>query len=177
MHNFNETDIIEYENFFSEEDFQKILQYTKKPNWEFGHTSYSQESPHYQSCIPFWKMELSEEKFFNEHLLNIINQKINIKSKAYNVYMNGQTYGQHGFPHVDAHEDNYRTFLLYAVPNWDPFLGGKTAYIINDKKSHYVTPGRNKAVYFPGVIPHFSEELNRIFSALRVTVAWKLILE
>ena len=177
MHNFTQSDIIEYENFFDEEDYQKIIEYTTKPKWQFGHTTFTPNSPHYENSIPFWKMELSQDTFFTEYLLNIIKQKTDLKVSAYNVYMNGQTYGQHGYPHVDAYEETGRTFLLYAVPHWDIMLGGKTAYVIDKNNFHYVTPERNKAVLFPGMIPHFSEETNRVFAGLRVTVAWKLTLQ
>lgn len=177
MHNFTQSDIIEYKNFFDESDYEKILEYLRKPKWEFGHTTFPPNSPHFKDSIPFWKMELSDEEFFNDYLLNIIRQKTQLNLTAYNVYANGQTYGQHGYPHVDSYDEVGRTFLLYAVPNWDIMLGGKTAYVIDKDNFHHVIPERNKAVLFPGMIPHFSEETTRVFAGLRVTVAWKLNLE
>jgi|TARA_A200000159_G_C7186459_1_gene281872 hypothetical protein len=56
-------------------------------------------------------------------------------------------------------------------------LGGQTNFYINNGEVHGVFPKANKAVLFPGKIPHCAAPCTRNFKGLRVTVAWKLFID
>jgi hypothetical protein len=171
-------DVVQYFDFFDQEDFEEIQNKTGHGSrWSFGHTSLGKEHPEYHSCTPFWKIDFAEDPFFYDHLLNKIQKKLNTRFKLQHTYANGHTFGQDGSIHVDAQTDNGRTLLLYVNPRWHPMLGGPTNFYINDGEVHGVFPKANKAVLFPGKIPHCAAPCTRNFKGLRVTVAWKLFID
>ena len=90
---------------------------------------------------------------------------------------NGHTFGTQGEFHVDWYEPNGRTLLYYANSNWRPEWGGKTIFLLDKEELYYQNPIPNSAVLFPGNTPHMAEGTSRLFSGLRVTIAWKLILK
>jgi len=172
METFSKSDIISYSDIFSLEDCWKIIEYVNRPNWAFGHGSNDNER-----TTPFWVMNLNEESFFTEYLLNIIEEKTESKFNLERVYANGHMFGTQGEPHQDAHETNGRTFLFYANSNWSIDWAGKTVFLLNKNEQHYELPAPNKAVFFPGKMYHYAEQTSRKFTGLRVTVAWKLYLK
>ena len=172
------SDVVQYKNFFDKEDWEEIQNKTGYgSNWCFGHTSYGEDHPEYQNCVPFWKIDFAEDTFFTDHLLNKIQEKLDTRFKLEHVYANGHTYGQDGSVHIDSLTDNGRTLLLYVNPRWHPVLGGATNFYINDGEVHSIFPKANKAVLFPGQIPHCAAPCTRSFKGLRVTVAWKLFID
>ena len=120
-------------------------------------------------------MELRREAFFVDYLLNVINNKINKKFIFDGCYCNGHTYGTSGSFHQDWEDSTGRTVLLYANDVWEQEWGGKTVFNI-DGRYHYVDFVPNSIVIFPGIIPHRAESTTRLFTGLRKTVAWKLML-
>ena len=70
MKTFSRNDIKVYVNIFTLEDCWKILEYTNRPKWAFGHGSNN-----FESNTPFWVMNLNNDTFFTTHLLNIIEEK------------------------------------------------------------------------------------------------------
>lgn len=170
QHNFTKNDIIRYNNVFSEVEVESIFKYLERPKWRYGHISSTYE---YKNCPPFWSMSLVDDEFFTTHLLNKIKQITGDDLIIKTVYANGQTYGISGQPHVDAYDENGRTFIYYVNRGWDVRWNGKTTFIFNDEYHHEI-PGPNQAVYFPGMIKHFAEETTRTFGGLRMSVAWKL---
>lgn len=170
-------DIIEYDNFFSDKDYEKILETVRSPNWQFGHGSYHPDDPDYEKSFPFWVMGLEKDKFFTDHLLNIIEQKTQQQYELYDVYANGHTFGTNGLFHEDWHDDRGRTFLLYANKSWNVDWGGKTVFNLGNDNYHFVVPKPNSAILFPGLIPHAAEGTSRKFVDLRVTIAWKLLIK
>jgi hypothetical protein len=173
MQSYNANDIIEYHDIFNPTDHASILKYTELDRWKWGHSS----NPGKDKIPPFWIMDLSNEKFFNEYLLKKIENVTNAKYDLERVYANGHTYGMRGKPHVDGYTDNCRTFLYYPMKGWDVQWGGKTTFIIpteTGNKYHYVIPEPNKGVIFPGQIYHWAEETTRSFGGIRITIAWKL---
>ena len=106
-----------------------------------------------------------------------INVEIEILDTSFSleqVYANGHTYGCDGSIHVDAHDPNGHTLLLYVNPSWQYAWGGSTNFHISEGEMFSVFPSGNKAVYFPGQIPHCASGTTRHFKFLRVTIAWKL---
>ena len=84
MQTFELSDIIEYDDVFSESDYSEILKYVERPMWRYGHGSYPKEDVRYKNSYPFWIMELMEDKFFSEHLLNIIRKKTKLNLSLVN---------------------------------------------------------------------------------------------
>lgn len=167
-------DIIVYENFFNHHDYEIITEYVNRDRWMFGHGSYPEDHPNFKNSIPFWGMNLDDETFFTEYLLNKIQEKTNQKFSLYTVYANGHTFGTRGCFHQDWYTPEGRTFLLY-VNDWHNDWGGSTIFNVDNNYIHHY-PEKNKALFFPGMIPHTADATNRSFTGLRITVAWKLIL-
>ena len=174
METFSKNDIIRYDNFFSQKDYEHILVKLEKPEWEYGHGSYPPGHP--ERKIPFWMMHLGNDFFFTDYLLNIIEEKTNQKYELTALYCNGHTFGTSGNFHQDWHDDRGRTFLLYANDSWDHEWGGKTVFKLDDTY-HYSEFVPNSAILFPGNISHRAEGTSRLFTGLRKTVAWKLVLK
>ena len=161
--------IKKYQNVFSFEDYLKIREYLSEPNWSYGHKSIAHSSKY------FWKMELSENKFFSEELFSRVKELIG-EYDVEKVYANGQTYGLEGEFHYDCSpSDTSRyTFLYYCNEDWNPsFLGYTVFRDSNGDITHYY-PEPNSAIIFPGNILHYGQAPSRDFHGLRMTLAYKL---
>jgi hypothetical protein len=170
-------EILCYDDFFTNKEFEKILEYVNRPCWGFGHGSYDKSHPQYKNSIPFWGMNLDGEEYFTDYLLNIIQKRTNTKFDLLTVYANGHTFGTKGSFHQDWYDNSERTFLLYANPEWNVEWGGNTVFDFGNGDYQFSVPRPNTAIMFPGVIPHCADATTRLFSGLRVTIAWKLILK
>lgn len=185
------TDVKVFDNVFSEEDFLSVYRHLCfSSKWSFGSHSqrpdigednqqvirlnaYSGIRSHHDPFVtPFWRMELSEEKFFNTYLFDKVKELTGDDFDIEMIYANGQTYGQSGSFHQDHHEGH--TFLLYSNSHWDVEWGGNTVFMDEDNVLKYIPPIPNRAVYFPGTILHYAESPTRRYSGLRMTVAFKL---
>lgn len=169
-------DIIQYDKFFSFNVVERITSKINEPRWRHGHGSHVDENNN-SLGIPFWRMDLLDDTYFSDYLLNIIREKTQQDYDLYDVYANGHTFGTQGEFHVDWYEPNGRTLLYYVNSNWRPEWGGKTIFLLNKEELYYQNPIPNSAVLFPGNTPHMAEGTSRLFSGLRVTIAWKLILK
>lgn len=160
-----------YNNPFDRESRSHIVSDVLGSNWAFGHGSHQNKK-----TFPFWIINLKDNSFYSEYLLNIIQEKTQQEYELYDVYANGHTFGTMGDFHVDWHDSRGRTFLYYANDNWKPEWCGKTIFNMNgDIQYEPFIP--HSAILFPGEIPHMAEGVSRAFSGLRVTIAWKLILK
>lgn len=172
-HNFTNNDIKVYENVFSPIDQESINEHIRKSTWSWGHTS--KRCLDMKKTTPFWYMGLDDEKFFNEYLFNKIQKIVGEELILHRCYANGNTFGLPGEIHQDGTEDNHVTFLYYANSIWSHEYGGKTTFIFeNDLENKYVLPAKNRGVYFPALIPHYAEEITRLYAGLRTVVAWKM---
>lgn len=169
------SDIKQYDNVFSAEDCNKILDYVSGPNWYFGHGSFVPGDS--RRGYPFWRIDFDKDEFFTKHLLNIIEEKTNQQYELFDVYANGHTFGTQGSFHQDWHDERGRTFLFYANETWKIEWGGKTAFDFGSGNHYFHLPKPNTAILFPGVIPHAAEVTSRLFTGLRITIAWKLLLK
>lgn len=176
MQIFDESDIVSYDDVFNNEDYNKIVSHLSEARWRYGHSS-NKRNPNYKSSPSFWIMELNDEELFTSTLLEKIKVVIGKKCTLTTVYANGHTYGTKGRPHQDSYDENGFTFLYYPNSVWDLEWGGKTAFILDKDKYYFRTPKPNSAVLFPGMIWHYAEETSRLFTGLRITIAWKLLLE
>jgi Rps23 Pro-64 3,4-dihydroxylase Tpa1-like proline 4-hydroxylase len=176
MQTFEETDIISYNDVFDNKEYSDIVKHLSGPHWRYGHGS-DKKNPNYKNSPPFWIMELNEEKLFTEVLFQKILNLTESKFSLLSVYANGHTYGTKGRPHQDSYDKKGYTFLYYPNSVWDLEWGGKTAFILDEDKYYFKNPKPNCAILFPGTIWHYAEETSRMFNGLRITIAWKLLLE
>lgn len=159
-----------YDDIFTDMDFGEILHKVSQPKWQYGHGSNQGKN-----VLPFWMMDLSDDEFFSDYLLNIIREAVNEPDlQLERVYANGHVFGDKAMPHVDGHYDDCRTFLLYANDEWNHLWGGKTAFLNDDDTWSYVEPKPNRGVFFHAMRSHHAEEVSRLYNTLRVTIAWKL---
>jgi hypothetical protein len=178
-------DVVEIDQFFDKENFDKTLSILKEPKWAFRNIS----SETYKHKI-FWVMDLSGESFFTETLFEKVKEVIGSDYLLNRVYANGQTYGLDGAPHSDEIFDSSCTLLVYMNAEWDLLWGGYTVFLNRyhdtktgkDKffdgdainKTKKILPSPNKAIFFPGTIYHYAESPTRDFYGLRMTLAYKL---
>jgi Rps23 Pro-64 3,4-dihydroxylase Tpa1-like proline 4-hydroxylase len=161
-----------FDNFFTLDIQEKILQSLERPNWSYN------GGDRYTS--PFWHMRyLEKEDFYSNFLLDKIETALNMQFDVINIYANGQTAGQYGSPHIDTGD---YTFLYYPVPNWDITMGGSLFFLNvigennaqNSEVIKTISYKGNRAVFFPTQISHLSEAPERHCNLLRLSVAWKL---
>ena len=161
-----------FDNFFSEEIQDLILESLSRPKWSFNGGD--------SDISPFWHMrDLEEEDFYNHYLLNIIENSVGKQFDVINIYANGQTAGQSGCPHIDTGD---YTFLYYPTLDWDNTMGGSLFFlnVIGENNSpdseiiKTVSYKTNRAVFFPCNIAHYSNAPDRHYNGIRLSVAWKL---
>ena len=167
------------ENFIDEQDFSDILNilYDHTNNHDFPGWKLTGFSNDKSKNKKFWNIRLTEYEYFNNYLFEKIKSSI---KRLFNedvvldrCYFNGATFGQQGYLHQDCYDPEGRTLLIYCNSEWnDEWSGGTLFETPNGTLTVYPRPAR--AVYFPGMIPHFSQSLSSDFGDLRVTLAYKL---
>ena len=160
----NEIKVID--NFFSEnirEEIYDLLRYGS--NWSFNGGREGRR---------FWHVnKLEDDIFFNTYLFKIICDELDKNFSIGRIYANGQTANQCGNPHYD---DGDITFLYYPNPNWKLEDQGHLIFLEGDNDvSNIVTYKSNRAILFPSGIKHYSDAPHRLFSGLRISLAYKLL--
>ena len=165
-----------YPNFLNKQEHDYVVKKTLRGNtWALGGYSVDDGNIGFY----FWYMELIQDVFFTEYMLNKI-KIITEKNFAIDrVYANGQTYGLSGSYHQDKSDLNtnnkniYKTFLYYVNSNWKSEWGGSTLFKQNEEV--YTQPFiPNNAILFDSPTYHVGLEPTRHCKDLRVTVAFKL---
>lgn len=164
-----------------EEDLKTCDSILRGMGWGFGFKSdvksgadsLVRETNYYNSNIPFWKLPLGEEKFFTEYMFSILKERTQINFELLEVYCNGQTYGQDGYPHIDNVWGETHTFLYYANINWNMTWGGQTVFI-HEGQRYGIDPIPNSAILFTTDLLHYGEAYNQFCRDLRMTVCYKL---
>ena len=159
-------DIRVIDNFFSEnirEEIYDLLRYGS--NWSFNGGREGRR---------FWHVnKLEDDIFFNTYLFKIICDELDKNFSIGRIYANGQTANQCGNPHYD---DGDITFLYYPNPNWKLEDQGHLIFLEGDNDvSNIVTYKSNRAILFPSGIKHYSDAPHRLFSGLRISLAYKLL--
>ena len=168
------SDIDIYDHMFDHLTFRKICEKVRDASWKFGHTSYDPSCPEYEICLKFWKLELDDDMFFSDYLLNKIQEKTQQSFTLERVYANGHTYGLDGIFHQDSFDENGRTFLLHANLDWKNSWGGGTLFYNDTDELRTVMFQPNRGILFPGRVFHSAAPITRLCNELRITVAWKL---
>ena len=153
------------DNFFSENirrEIYDLLRYGS--NWSFTGGREDRR---------FWHVDkLEEDIFFNTYLFNIICDELDKDFSIKRIYANGQTANQCGNPHYD---DGDMTFIYYPNPVWKLEDQGHLIFLKSDDEvSNVVTYKSNRAILFPSSIKHYSDAPHRLFSGLRISLAYKL---
>lgn len=169
------------EDFFDEESKIKLLQQIESFNydprrrgWKFvGHSGVNTRHK------LFWNLQLDDEEFFTDYLFNKIKAKLLEKTNEnvdlIRVYLNGHNACSQGYFHVDG-PPNERTFLIYCNKRWNIENGGGTVFYDEENKRYTTVQALPlTSVYFRADINHCSQPLSRDFDDLRVTAAYKLV--
>jgi len=141
--------------------------------WFFGNRSDTDAAG-----IPFWKMDLDDCEPVTrlwEHAKSACEQITGSRLRVLRQYANGHTYGQGGRPHRDDPRPGTFTLLYYPMAEWLSEWEGETMFI--DERGEVITalkPEANRAVLFDSRILHAGRAPARVFSGLRVTIAFKL---
>ena len=158
-----------YSNFLTVQEHDYVIAKTLGGHtWHFGVCST-------EDGFRFWFMNLTQDNFFTEHMLNKIKIITKKNFEIIRVYANGQTYGLSGSYHQDenCNGDIYKTFLYYVNPNWKSEWGGSTLF--KQDEEIYIQPFiSNHAILFDSTLYHVGLEPTRHCKDLRVTVAFKL---
>lgn len=165
------------DNFFSNDILHQIIDYFNTTNWKCQCNK--DVNVNLLNDLPYWRIELEKEEFFNSYLKNIIQKYFNKTLILKRVYVVGQTYGQHSNFHTDDVEINTYTFCFYinTIDNNDDYDNGifyikipNKEYIIN------IEPLINRAILFPSTYTHKGSGYNRFNNNLRICIAWKFII-
>ena len=156
-----------FDDFFEENIRSEIYNLLLRPKWSF---SAGREGRR------FWHMgDLHNEDYFSNYVFNLICQKLNKDFKINRIYANGQTAGQCGNPHYD---DGDATLLYYPNPNWNLEDQGHLVFLENDNEvSRIVTYKSNRAVFFDSKVKHYADAPHRLYSDLRISLAYKLLIK
>jgi len=141
-----------FDNFLEKEtQIDHYNKFISIPGWAY--TGFSVDPN-----LRFWYLNLDDQPFFTDVMLDRIQKITNKKFILNRVYANGQTHGQCGSIHIDSKLPNAYTLLYYLNPEWYPMWGGSTILVEENKEiqsSHFVP---NRAILFRSDIPHFGSD-------------------
>lgn len=146
--------------------------YLMSGQWRFGSGSTS------TAAQRFWHMDLNGVEVFDEiwELAQpMCEQVAGRKLRVIRQYANGHTYGLGGGVHTDDSRPGTHTLLYYPMDEWQRDWEGDTVYYTAAGEIYAsVLPAPNRAILFDARIPHHGRAPSRLFTGLRVTVAFKL---
>lgn len=158
------------ENFFTEEQMNKIGDYFDKVEWQCKCDK--RPNANLQTDVPFWRHELSDNDLFYNELRRYIQIKFNALYHVKRVYTVAQTYEQNSNYHTDDNDENSFTLCLYINKDIKEEDEGYF-YLKVPKKNEIIAinPLFNRVVYFPANYRHKGTGSKEY---LRMCVAWKL---
>lgn len=177
--------IKKYDNFFPEELFNKLAKIFKNPPMRYGWASSFDHDPHGHWNIDFANGHDGANLANVESVLNeIILEAWTYAKEKYpefkdvvliRCYMNGHTYGVDGYFHTDSERKDELTCVIYMNEKWDKNWAGETVFLESEDSSELISslPKPNRAVLFPGNMPHCARGVSRICNALRITFMFK----
>jgi SM-20-related protein len=151
---------------------QALWKATRSRNWYFG--AYSNDG----RSVPFWNMDLNGVPAADavwQHTRTRCEELAGEPLLVIRQYANGHTFGQGGRAHRDDRGPGNYTLLYYPMPQWHNDWDGGTEFHTDEGdliKTVQLRP--NRAVFFDANILHFGRAPSRLFTGLRVSVAFKL---
>lgn len=124
--------------------------------------------------VKYLNIDLSDNKFYTEYMLGIINARSGKNFKIHRVYANGQFHSQNGILHIDDICEEAWTFIQYMNDEWYVTWGGSTVFFEEGVCSS-ITPIPNAGILFKSNILHGGLEPTRDATEMRMTVAYKLL--
>lgn len=161
-----------YHDFLTIGEFGKAKNLVREGKWTLKGKSVD-------NGLEFWFMDLINNPYFSDYLVNKISSLSNLKLKLIRVYANGQTFGQNGSFHQDDERDDALTAVLYMNEIDDSVLdewGGETQFRFNGDIVA-CQPVTNSLIVFKSNIFHRGLAPSRFSPDMRVTIAWKFIRE
>jgi hypothetical protein len=181
------------DNAFSEEQNEQLVRLMENVTWFFG------RRPHPDAPFGFWSTTYMQRPDFFDlgitvplhptakimtDVLDAVLSKVEGKYEVLQIASNGQTYGQDGHMHHDDTRKDTYTCLVYIAREWKVEWGGETSFYL-DGNPHLnvgknvidissVLPLPRRAVFFESSLVHMGRAPNRVFSGLRMTLAYKL---
>jgi len=187
-------EILIIDDAISDELNIKLVKFMKNAPWYYG------RSPHPDAPFAFWGTTFYQRPEFmglgvtkNLHpdaailndAMSQIAHRLDGLYEVLQIASNGQTYGQDGHMHTDDHKDGTYTLLLYVNEGWKVEWGGETRFFIHGNPHEImghgkedvwsVLPMSKRAIIFNSKMVHMGSAPNRIFSGLRMSLAYKLI--
>ena len=170
-----------YDDFFSEEIREEIWNLLGRNKWGCGGGIKNGSVGNW-----FWHMDyLEDESYFNDYLYNLICDKLGKKYEIVEIYANGQSAGQSGYPHTDgtlrsspnSNKVYYPvdfTFLYYPNPEWKLNWNGHLIFSEDGKEPTKIVGYKpNRAILFPAKIMHYADAPHRYFTGFRISLAYK----
>lgn len=101
------------------------------------------------------------------------------QAKLVRAYANRHTYGTEGYIHTDTNREEDHTCVIYMDNDWDVNWGGETVFynLGLTEIVQSVIPHTNRAVVFPGNIPHCAKGVSRICPKVRTTLMFKVTID
>ncbi len=168
----NEVFIKCIDDLVPEELHKDLWKATRTKNWYFG--AFSNQS----NSIPFWNMDLDNVPAADavwQHAKAQCEGLIGAPLEVLRQYANGHTFGQGGRPHTDDDAAGTYTLIYYPMPRWHKDWDGGTEF--HNGEGEIITAVQlkpNRAVLFDARVLHYGRAPSRMFTGLRVTVAYKL---
>lgn len=173
--NFTNKVFQEFGNILTPDEHKTCVSFLQQRRWSFDNWAKHEEDKGIL-CWSMWGLE--EESFFNTTVMNRIRAITGVNYQYDRIYANGQTFGQDGVFHVDAHDSNQHTFLYYPaeINPLDVYeFGGETQFLQDNGDMYHVYPFLNTGVLFDGRIWHRGMGPNKGATQLRISVAFKLL--
>ena len=151
------------DNFLSEEDYKKVIEYCVKANYTYGEVDNSDTPP------TGMVSEITEDSDLFSLFADIIENKYEklTKDKIYRMYINCFAPSENPYFHTDG--ESGVTVLYYPTENWNINEGGETQFL-TDEHIIGILPIPNRVIVFDAPIPHKATSFR---SQHRFTVAIK----
>lgn len=161
------------DNFLTDVELNKLLNYLSNKYYKYGHTS-----GHHEIYAPDFFSVYNNENFFIDYLFNKINSNFNNKYRLITHYMHIQTFGIDGSFHIDTNDINSFTFCLYITnisnTDMDIFGGDLLIKIPNNQKILCINAINNRGVIFPSYYYHKGMAYNILCEYPRLCLTWKM---
>lgn len=163
-------DIQVVDNFLTDKDIQKVIESSRHFKWEFGKTTVKNQG------FKFWDCILNDDDLFKTYIFEKIEEYFKKKFTIIRIYANGQTYGLDGDYHIDSHEADTYTCLLYIgdITHQDVETVDGYTLFKQGEKVICIEPICNRCVLFKSCIPHKALAPSRNSNVLRISIVYKL---